>query len=300
MSEILNKYSPPEFNGTVPEALKFLFGAKSEIDSEHYLGSNIKRFSLTSKQEICCKITPLQQSDRLFCEAQGLLALKSYWQASLPQVFLLGKDSEKAYLLSSYLTPIENTKKFSALLGEKLAQLHKASLFNKFGWHNDNWIGAFQQKNDWHSDWQVFFTENRLKFQLEQAQKRGYLTEMNNEEILNLLQKSQKTMRELKQASLLHGDLWTGNCFATNGDNPALIDPAIFYGDPETDLAMSELFGGFGSDFYTSYYRIIPKAEGYSNRKIFYDLYHMLNHLNIFGYGYLPNVEDLILQAKAI
>lgn len=164
-------------------------------------------------------------------------------------------------------------------LARMLASLHRTT-GPRFGWHRDNWIGRSPQKNEWRDDWATFFRECRLQPQLETARRNGHRITVSS----NLL-------KDHKPApSLLHGDLWSGNAgFIAEG--PVLFDPAVYYGDRETDLAMTELFGGFPARFYEAYDEAFPLPEGYEARKHLYNLYHLLNHLNIFGEGYLAEVQ---------
>lgn len=165
-------------------------------------------------------------------------------------------------------------------LAQMLAKLHRKT-GPRFGWHCDNWIGATPQINDWRDDWVTFFHECRIQPQLELARQNGYPVAGVP---LNLL-KGHKP-----QPSLLHGDLWSGNAgFIEEG--PVIFDPAVYYGDREADLAMTELFGGFPAEFYVAYRKAYPLDAGYEKRKHLYNLYHLLNHLNIFGVGYLAQVR---------
>lgn len=160
-------------------------------------------------------------------------------------------------------------------LAQMLATLHRET-GPRFGWHRDNWIGGTPQINTWHDDWADFFLECRLR---PQASRAGL--ELPD---LRLLENHRP------QPSLLHGDLWSGNAgFIDEG--PVIFDPAVYYGDREADLAMTELFGGFPREFYSAYRKIYPLDAGYETRKHLYNLYHLLNHLNLFGSGYLAQVQ---------
>ena len=167
-----------------------------------------------------------------------------------------------------------------AALAQMLAKLHRTT-GPRFGWHCDNWIGATPQVNDWCDDWVTFFHECRIQPQLELARKNGYPMEGVP---LNVLRGHKP------QPSLLHGDLWSGNAGFIN-DAPVIFDPAVYYGDREADLAMTELFGGFPARFYEAYNEAFPLVDGYEQRKHLYNLYHLLNHLNIFGAEYLAQVQ---------
>jgi fructosamine-3-kinase len=181
----------------------------------------------------------------------------------------------------------------SAALGRGLAALHRITA-DRYGWHRDNTIGSTPQINDRESDWLVFWAEHRLRFQLDLAVERGAggrLKDRGNRliEALPALMGGRRP-----EASLLHGDLWSGNHAFTAAGEPAIFDPAVYYGDRETDLAMTELFGGFGRDFYAAYEKDWPLDSGYASRKKLYNLYHVLNHFNLFGGGYLSQAQATI------
>jgi protein-ribulosamine 3-kinase len=165
-----------------------------------------------------------------------------------------------------------------AALARMLAKLHRTT-GPRFGWHRDNWIGATPQSNAWCDDWSEFWQERRIRPQLERARKNGFV-----------LPEPPRLKDHAPIPSLLHGDLWSGNAgFIDEG--PVIFDPAVYYGDREADLAMTELFGGFPARFYDAYNQAFPLDEGYERRKPLYNLYHLLNHLNIFGEGYLAQVR---------
>jgi len=165
-----------------------------------------------------------------------------------------------------------------AALARMLARLHRQT-GPRFGWHRDNNIGATPQANTWCDDWPEFWQQRRMRPQLELARTNGFR-----------LPDPPKLEGHHPQPSLLHGDLWSGNAgFIDEG--PVIFDPAVYYGDREADLAMTELFGGFPREFYSSYREAYPLDAGYEQRKHFYNLYHLLNHLNIFGAGYLAQVR---------
>jgi fructosamine-3-kinase len=163
-------------------------------------------------------------------------------------------------------------------MGRMLAALHR-NTSERYGWDTDNWIGLAPQVNGWSDDWTDFFWEKRLTPQLRRAG-------------ISIDEKKTKQILEghRPQASLLHGDLWSGNAGFTP-DGPVIFDPAVYYGDREADLAMTELFGGFPTEFYSSYRKELPLAAGYERRKHLYNLYHLLNHLNLFGGGYRAQVD---------
>lgn len=167
-----------------------------------------------------------------------------------------------------------------AALAQMLAKLHRTT-GPRFGWHRDNWIGATPQVNAWRDDWATFFLECRIEPQLALARKNGFSIPFPKENFLEGHKPS---------PSLLHGDLWSGNAGFID-DGPVIYDPAVYYGDREADIAMTELFGGFPGEFYAAYRKAYPLDEGYERRKHLYNLYHLLNHLNIFGASYLAQVR---------
>jgi fructosamine-3-kinase len=158
-----------------------------------------------------------------------------------------------------------------------------AFINDRFGWESDNWIGLSPQKNAWDDDWPGFFWEFRLAPQLQRA---GLLKESSS-----FLSRLERLFQQYKPIpSLLHGDLWSGNVGFTQ-EGPVIFDPAVYYGDREADIAMTELFGGFPDEFYSEYKKELPLDRGYETRKHLYNLYHLLNHLNLFGSGYRAQVD---------
>ena len=169
-----------------------------------------------------------------------------------------------------------------AALARMLADMHR-NIGPRFGWPTDNWIGLAPQKNGWRDDWIGFYRDCRLLPQLERA---GLLSGAHR-----LLENLQTFFGGYRPSpSLLHGDLWNGNVGFTR-EGPVIFDPAVYYGDREADLAMTELFGGFPADFYAAYDQAWPLDSGYAARKHLYNLYHLLNHLNLFGSGYRGQVD---------
>jgi protein-ribulosamine 3-kinase len=176
-------------------------------------------------------------------------------------------------------------------MGRMLAALHRHT-GPRFGWATDNWIGLAPQVNGWADDWRSFFVTQRLEPQLRRAERKGFRFEE--------MQFSRFLENHDPQPSLLHGDLWSGNAGFTAG-GPVIFDPAVYYGDREADLAMTELFGGFPAAFYAAYGEALPLDAGYETRKHLYNLYHLLNHLNLFGAGYLGQVKatlDLLRERR--
>ena len=216
------------------------------------------------------------RADAFAAEADGLEALRPYIR--VPQILDRGVQGGKAYLRLEFLR-FQGSGNWKSM-GQTLAHLHRQA-GPRFGWHRDNYIGLAPQINAWRDDWAEFFAECRLRPQIELARKNGFGLE---EPDLGILKSHQP------QPSLLHGDLWSGNAGFT-AEGPVVFDPAVYYGDRETDLAMTELFGGFPRQFYSAYHEAFPLDPGYEKRKHLYNLYHLLNHLNLFGGGYRGQVE---------
>ena len=178
-------------------------------------------------------------------------------------------------------------------LGEGLAAMHRISR-EQYGWFRDNTIGSTPQDNTQSDDWIEFWQVHRLQFQLDLAARKGAAG--------RLLSQGEKLLVGLPvlfdsyvpEASLLHGDLWSGIYAFTQAGEPTIFDPGVYYGDREADLAMTELFGGFGSDFYAAYNNAWPLDDGYRSRKKLYNLYHILNHFNMFGGGYERQAQEMM------
>jgi protein-ribulosamine 3-kinase len=199
-----------------------------------------------------------------------------------PEPLAYGIAGGEAYLLLEYLE-LTTGGDFAAL-GRMLAAAHRKP-GPRFGAPRDNYIGSTPQQNGWCDDWAEFWRERRLQPQLELARKKGF--DLPGVDPGALLQNHKP------QPSLLHGDLWSGNAGFT-AQGPVVFDPAVYYGDREADLAMTELFGGFPRAFYQAYNEVFPLDPGYERRKHLYNLYHLLNHLNLFGGGYLGQVKQTL------
>lgn len=179
------------------------------------------------------------------------------------------------------------------LFGRQLAHLHLSVNTNFFGFESDNFIGKLPQKNQKHDDWCVFYVEQRLIPQLEMAQSRGLLNLSQVPKVEMLLKRCSELFGDVRPA-LLHGDLWSGNYLISNSGVPFLIDPAIYYGHNEVDLAMAKLFGGFSNTFYGAYHEIIPPHHNQKELIDVYQLYYLLVHLNLFGTSYLGSVVRIL------
>jgi len=223
------------------------------------------------------KTNSIEYSEAFAVEADGLAALRSAGVRA-PEPLAHGAADGQAYLLLEYLE-LKHRGDFAAL-GRMLANAHRQT-GPRFGWHRDNYIGATPQQNAWCDDWAEFWVTRRLEPQISMARDRGFDVAMPSMHLLE---------NHKPQPSLLHGDLWSGNAGFTS-EGPVVFDPAVYYGDREADLAMTELFGGFPREFYRAYNEAFPLPAGYEKRNHLYNLYHLLNHLNLFGGGYLGQVK---------
>ena len=226
-------------------------------------------------------------------EADGLLALGTCPHLRIPR--LIGHESDElhAYLILEYIDMRPLPKgSASTTAGRALAQLHGKTGAH-FGWHRDNFIGRTPQPNTSHTNWLDFFLHERLLPQLALAKDRqaGALVE-SGERLAENLHAFFTTHQPA--ASLLHGDLWHGNAAIDERGQLVLFDPAVYFGDREADLAMTRLFGGFSSDFYAAYQEIWPPSAGHRQRETLYNLYHVLNHFNLFGGAYRSEAEQMI------
>lgn len=210
----------------------------------------------------------------------------------VPEPICAGTTEGRSYLVLEYVSMGQPNERSWELLGQQLANLHKSTLPH-FGWHQNNTIGGSLQINAVSEDWISFFRDNRLRFQMDLAKANGFNLEYGSQllEILPILFENYSP-----HPSLLHGDLWSGNAgFDING-KPFVFDPCCYYGDRETDIAFTEFFGGFSPDFYAAYNKGYALDPGYARRKALYNLYHCLNHFNLFGSPYDSQSQTMANQ----
>jgi fructosamine-3-kinase len=263
----------------IPDSLRVELRIESEAPAAGGCIHDCYRVSIAGAPRFL-KINSAECADAFAAEADGLRALRSAGMRA-PEAWGHGTAGGRAYLLLEHLE-LGGTGDFAAL-GRMLARSHMQP-GPRYGWHRDNYIGSTPQENGWNEDWAEFWLARRLRPQLELARSKGFQIEIPSVEILE---------GHDPQPSLLHGDLWSGNAGFTP-EGPVVFDPAVYYGDREADLAMTELFGGFPAAFYDAYNKTFPLEEGYEQRKHLYNLYHLLNHLNLFGGGYLAQVKSTL------
>lgn len=239
------------------------------------------------------KLNRAELLDMFEAEAEGLAELNKPGAIRVPKPVCTGTSSGQAFIVMEDLPFGGGQRDAMQLFGRQLAEMHRHTA-RQFGAHRDNTIGSTHQPNNGRDDWVSFWREQRLGHQLKLASRQGASH--------GILDKGDSLMAHVADfftdyqpdASLLHGDLWSGNYSILTTGEPVIFDPAVYYGDREADLAMTELFGGFGGDFYAAYNEAWPLDKGYSIRKTFYNLYHILNHFVMFGGGYGSQAEGMM------
>ncbi len=226
-------------------------------------------------------------------EAAGLQEIAKTETIKVPRPICWGKTDQQAYLVLEYLSLSHADDRIMEMLGRQLAVLHRA-VQPYFGWHRDNTIGSTPQINNPCQDWVAFWRQYRLDFQLNLAVKNGYGNRLQDRGERLLAGLADFFCNYRVTPSLVHGDLWAGNVASHTKAAPVIFDPAVYYGDRETDLAMTELFGGFSPRFYHAYQESFALDHGYRVRRTLYNLYHILNHLNLFGRSYLTQAERML------
>ncbi len=251
-----------------------------------------------ARTQFFAKVGEADLEPQFAAEAQGLLALRQAGAVRVPGVVAQGKDSERAWIALSWheLQPLDAVS--GALLGAALAAQHRVRQA-RFGWASDNFIGASVQRNGWRDDWLAFWIERRLVAQLRLA--------AGNRLPSRLIDRGERLAADCAAffgshfpvPSLLHGDLWSGNARAGADGVPIAFDPAVYVGDREADLAMTELFGGFPPDFHSAYRAAWALDDGYRVRRDFYNVYHRLNHANLFFGDHVRSSEHAIERLLA-
>lgn len=233
-----------------------------------------------------------QAYDMLTAEAGGLAALRGPGTIPVPEVYQCAKTGFGAALLMEYIPAGNGSDTSQEALGRSLALLHQSGS-DAFGWIRDNYIGSLPQNNPREQEWASFFARHRLAFQFDLALSSGLMEAGQIPDVDFMVEKIESLMPEVRPA-LLHGDLWGGNYLISKNNTPYLIDPSVYFGHSEVDLAMSHLFGGFSPRFYGAYFEVSPAQPGFDDRMTLYQLYYLLVHLNLFGRSYLASVTDSV------
>lgn len=243
------------------------------------------------------KLNTLENLAIFDSEADGLNEIQQSKTIRVPNVICMGQNAQSAWLVLEYVALHSATQNNAEKLGTQLAAMHRITA-KQYGWKHNNFIGNTPQINTWSHNWIRFWQENRLNYQLKLAAQKGYGGKLQafGERLLVELG---HFFLDQPSSSLLHGDLWQGNYAFDDSNNPILFDPAVYFGDREADIAMTELFGGFPAAFYSAYQNDYPLDSGYNVRKIIYNLYHILNHLNLFGNSYQSQAEHMMATLLA-
>ncbi len=287
--------------GSLKEAVGLARGKETAVEKRQAVhggdANESFRLQLSDGSALFLKANSIDNADFFIAEAQGLSAIKSAGAVRVPDIYGTGIDDGYSFLLMEYIESARMEKEFWEKLGQNLAALHRAETASfvpggRYGFKSDNYIGAGRQKNSPKDSWIEFFSECRLRPQFELASR--YFDSGMNRQANRLLDTLDRFLMEPESPSLLHGDLWSGNFMSDENGQPMLIDPAVYVGCSEADIAMTELFGGFDRRFYQSYFDSMGRLPGYEDRRDLYNLYHLTNHLNLFGSAYLSSVKRTI------
>lgn len=292
----------PQF-ASLDDALASLFGdGVTVVRKNPVSGGDINRaykVVLTNGKSLFMKLNARENASFFTAEATGIRAIAQTNTIGTPHILCTGTDESEncSFLLMEFLDSGSRIAGFWEMFAHQLAKLHQADTREfvqggRFGFGQDNFIGATAQINTAYDSWVSFFRDCRLKPQFQRAA--AYFSRTDERKIDRLLERLDDILVEPSHPSLLHGDLWSGN-FITGSDGRAwLIDPAAYVGHAEADVAMTELFGGFPAAFYAAYKEEAPLQPDYEGRRDLYNLYHLLNHLNLFGQTYLPSVKRIL------
>ncbi len=256
--------------------------------------NDAQTLTTSDNKQYFLKLNLYSETDMFYKEANGLAELKKAAALKVPEVILVDKN----FILLEQIIPGRKSATFDEDFGRSFAKLHQFTS-DKFGFYEDNYIGSSPQKNiaedDEKINWTKFYFNKRLLFQYRLLEKNGYADSSIRQRISLIENKIEFILQGSENIpSLLHGDLWSGNYLVDEIGNACLIDPAVYYGNREADLAMTKLFGGFSSVFYKSYNEYFPLPDGYEYRENIYKVYHIMNHLNLFGGGYYYQTLSLL------
>ncbi len=281
----------------VLEVLSKIYGIKTSIESSSHCGggsiNEAQILRLSNQEKVFLKSNPFPPPDFFKKEAQGLEILSSASEGPrIPKVLGLDPGKNPKFILLEFLE--ETQTNYFPSLGKKLAALHKVS-DKFFGLDHDNFIGKTPQINTQESSGIIFFRDHRIGFQQSLARKNKLLPTDLDHKIDKIKKKLDDWLcLENEKPALLHGDLWSGNYFGGPKGEPCLFDPAVHFGYREADLAMMELFGSLPKSFFNSYVEAFPLNPEYNERRDLFNLYHLLNHLNLFGSSYLSSIKRII------
>jgi len=287
---------PGDVMAGIAQSLAAALGAPVEPQPAHVVHGGCISESFrweSARGALFVKVGDLASAAAFEAEAAGLEELASARAVRVPQVLSCGRTASRAFLALEWLDLHRAGSDCESLLGEQLAFQHRVGAAT-FGWQRSNTIGRTPQRKDPSTDWVAFFRDRRMQSQLHLARDNGHggALQERGRHLLALMPAFFTSYRPVP--SLLHGDLWSGNFAADAGGAPVIFDPAVYYGDREADIAMTRLFGGFGHAFYTAYQSSWPMDQAAGTRRTLYNLYHVLNHLNLFGGGYREQAQSMI------
>lgn len=286
---------------SLSKTIQDIYGAGVTVtDKRSVHGGDINEsfvLMLSNGQKVFAKQNTGKAHDFFEAEAKGLSCIAQTKTTDCAKVIATGEEGETSFLLLEYIESGSRSTSFWETFGTALAALHRADTKDfvsngTFGLSFDNYIGATRQINNGCSSWIDFYRTERLEAQFKMAW--DCFDANDRKRIQSLLDNLDKYLTEPASPSLLHGDLWGGNFMVSQDGQPVLIDPAVYVGHAEADIAMTQLFGGFAPQFYDAYKNVNPIEKGYSDRRDLYNLYHLLNHLNLFGGSYLMSVLGIV------
>lgn len=255
---------------------------------------NEARLLETNQGDYFLKFNNITEATAMFeAEERGLQVLAQAKAIRTPEVIGRGRIKDYAFLLLEFIPTESKTESFWETFGKQLANLHGTSTQGQFGFEADNFIGSLAQSNGYHSTWQAFYANERLLPQMQLAIANNLLNTNDLKQIERLINRLPDVC-PAEPATLIHGDLWSGNFVAAGGEEAVLIDPSICYAHREMDIAMTQLFGGFERSFYYYYNTIYPLEVGYEQRMEVYQLYYLLVHVNLFGGSYVEAVRRIL------
>ncbi|MDE6748052.1 MAG: fructosamine kinase family protein [Lachnospiraceae bacterium] len=294
----------PQYFTSLESAINSLFGEGTKIESASRIsGGDINEaygLMLTGGKCIFMKSNTKENLSFFNAEAAGLTAIAHTQAIGTPNILGVGTDNDRAgfsFLLLEFISGKSRIRNYWEDFARQLSEMHRAPTAGlvsngKYGFGSDNYIGMRRQVNTGYDSWISFFRDCRLEPQFKDAAR--YFDREDTKKIVRFLDHIDEVLVEPEYPSLLHGDLWSGNVITGNDGGAWLIDPAVYVGHAEADIAMTELFGGFPPSFYDAYKEATPLQSGHERRRDVYNLYHLLNHLNMFGRTYLPGVKRII------
>ena len=288
---------PGNLESTVEQLLEEHFGGQFRLMNVSTVGGGCIHHATrleTNRGDYFLKYNQPKEVENFRAEARGLKLLAEAEELPVPEVIAVGDNGERSYILMEFLAAAPRAKDFWQAFGQGLAALHRYTQA-EFGLDHHNYIGRLRQRNQPHRDWIDFFVQERLEFQLELAETSGVAPK----DLRPALERLYPRLRDLipyEPPSLLHGDLWSGNFLVGPQGQACIVDPAIYYGHREAEIAFTRLFGGYSPTFYQAYHEAWPLQSGWENRVPLMNLYPLMVHLNLFGRGYLPDIQAILTK----